>query len=161
MKQTALMIKQARKHKMQADYSNMACVWIQQYWVISEDGYTISRGTEVGGHSFISFSQKLRLESSHFCNSVRLAETAPDRKVRVLCTMRTNKGHSTWRRMWSQPLENKAVLEERWHNSTNGDGQKTCVTDEHNPWHNSSDHRKERQENRPGNTETLYCFQVP
>lgn len=60
-----------------------------------EDVYTIGQEAEVGGHSFISFSHKLRSESSHFCNNVRLAETLPDRKVRVFGTMRTNKGHST------------------------------------------------------------------
>jgi len=50
---------------------------------------------EVGGHSVITFRQKLRPKSSHqdnFYNSVRLAQTLLDRNVRVCGPMRANRG---------------------------------------------------------------------
>jgi hypothetical protein len=47
-----------------------------------------SRGAEFGGHSFVTFRQKLTLESSHlsghFYNSMRSAETLIDRKARLV-----------------------------------------------------------------------------
>jgi len=63
--------------------------------------------------------------------------------------------------MLSQPLENRAVsvLKGRWCNSPSVDGQKTHANEKRNPWHNSSEHRKKR-ENRLGNKETLGCFSV-
>jgi len=55
-----------------------------------------SRGAEFRGHSFITFRQKLRPESSHlsshFYNSVRSAETLIER--RDLWHYETNKEHS-------------------------------------------------------------------
>jgi hypothetical protein len=49
---------------------------------------TCSQGAKFGGHSFITFRQKLTLESSHlpshFYNSVRSAETLIDRKARLV-----------------------------------------------------------------------------
>jgi hypothetical protein len=78
---------------------------------------------------------------------VRLAETLLNRKARI-CD-RANKGHSTWPRMGSQPLENRAVsvLEERWCSSsvwmTSMIHHMTIVTTE-----------------RKGNKETLWCFTI-
>jgi hypothetical protein len=56
----------------------------------------MQRRAEGGGHSFITFRQKFRPESSylssHFYNRVRLAETFSNRKARVCGTMRTKGG---------------------------------------------------------------------
>jgi hypothetical protein len=59
---------------------------------------------------------------------VRSAETFLDRKARVCGITRTNKGYSTWPRIWSQLLENRTVSipEESWHNNLSVDRQKTC-----------------------------------
>jgi hypothetical protein len=105
---------------------------------------------EFGGHSFITCRQQLRPESSHlsshFYNSVGSAETLLDKKARVVALWGPTKGILP-EGVWSLPLENKAVSipEERWHNSPSVDGQKTCANEKHDPWCNSSECSKERQ----------------
>lgn len=105
---------------------------------------------EFGGHSFITFRQQLRPESSHlssyFYNSVGSAVTLLDKKVSVVALWELTKGIPP-EGAWSHPLENKAVSvpEEKWQNSPSVDGQKTCVKEKHDPWCNSSECSKERQ----------------
>jgi len=124
------------------------------------DEDTHSWGAEVGGHSVITFWQKLRPESSHpssyFYNSVRLAETWLDRKARVCGTVRNKKGHSIWTGM----AHCIAFPMERWCNGPSVDRQKTCAIDKCDPKCDGSEHRNERQMNRPWNKQTLYCFPV-
>ena len=45
----------------------------------------------------------------NFYNNVRLAQTLPDRNVRVCNTMRSNR-HSPWPRIGRQMLEKRAVI---------------------------------------------------
>jgi hypothetical protein len=86
--------------------------------------------------------QNLR-QNHHICqddfyNSVTLAETLLDTKVRVCGTMRAN-GHSTWPRTWNQTVEKRAIiiLKEGWRRVPSVEGWKTCANDKHNPRINS------------------------
>jgi len=111
----------------------------------------------------LSLREQLRPESSHLSshlyNIVRSAETLLDRKARVCGSVGTNKGHSTWPEcetnhltkgqsvFWRKDDVIVQVLKDK----------ETCANEKHNPWQNSSEHRKERQ-NRLGNRETLCYF---
>jgi hypothetical protein len=116
---------------------------------------THSQGAWVKGHGFITFGQKLTPESSHlsghFCNSVWLAETWLERKVRVCGTVRTSRGNSirTGTGTWKTGSQHSRGNVMQWAKCRHT--KDLC---------NSSGQRNEGQMNRPQNKETLCCLPV-
>ena len=97
----------------------------------------------------------------YFHNSVRLAQTLPDRNVRVCSTMRANRGiprdldgeGKRWKKEKSVFRRNGDIMVQVWNN-------KTCANDKYEPWRNNSKQREERQENKHGNNEALCRWPV-
>jgi hypothetical protein len=125
-----------------------------------QHGDILSWGKEVGGHSVITFRQKLRPKLSHhddFYNGARLAQTLLDRQVRVCGTMMANRdiphdlyGEGKWLKKGKSAFQRKGdKMVQVWKD------QRLVRMIKYDPLGNNCKHKAERQENKYGNKEAL------